>query len=51
MNKELEEAIKYLKLYTKYNEIVYRGQWIRIPEKNFTKTKDEIETKIYTKEK
>lgn len=43
-NKELEEATKHLELHSEYNGIVDKGQCIRIPEKNFTKTKEAIET-------
>lgn len=41
---KLEEAIKFLKLHSNYNGKLDKGQCIRIPEENFTKTKQAIET-------
>lgn len=43
MTKE-EEAIKFLELHTGFMGKLDKGRCIRIPEKNFTKTKQSIET-------
>ena len=44
MTKEQEEAIKFLELHTNFMGKLDKGRCIRIPEKNFTKTKQSIET-------
>lgn len=43
MTKEQEEAIKFLELHTNFMEKLDKGRCIRIPEENFTKTKQSIE--------
>lgn len=44
MTKEQEEAIKFLELHTNFMGKLDKGRCIRIPEENFTKTKQSIET-------
>lgn len=43
MTKEQEEAIKFLELHTNFMGKLDKGRCIRIPEENFTKTKQSIE--------
>lgn len=43
MTKEQEEAIKFLELHTDFIGKLDKGRCIRIPEENFTKTKQSIE--------
>lgn len=42
--KEQEEAIKFLELHTNFMGKLDKGRCIRIPEENFTKTKESIKT-------
>ena len=42
--KEQEEAVKFLELHTNFMGKVDKGRCIRIPEENFTKTKQSLET-------
>lgn len=42
--KEQEEAIKFLELHTNFMGKLDKGRCIRIPEENFTKTKESLET-------
>lgn len=44
MTKEQEEAIKFLELHTNFMGKLDKGRCIRIPEENFTKTKESIKT-------
>lgn len=43
MIKEQKEAIKFLELHTNFMGKLDKGRCIRIPEENFTKTKQSIE--------
>lgn len=42
--KEQEEAVKFLELHTNFMGKLDKGRCIRIPEENFTKTKESIKT-------
>lgn len=42
--KEQEDAIKFLELHTNFMGKLDKGRCIRIPEENFTKTKESIKT-------
>ena len=44
MTKEQEDAIKFLELHTNFMGKLDKGRCIRIPEENFTKTKESIKT-------
>ena len=44
MTKEQEEAINFLELHTNFMGKLDKGRCIRIPEENFTKTKESIKT-------
>lgn len=44
MTKEEEEAINFLELHTNFMGKLDKGRCIRIPEENFTKTKESIKT-------
>ena len=44
MTKEQDKAIKFLELHTNFMGKVDKGRCIRIPEENFTKTKQSLKT-------
>lgn len=44
MTKEQEESINFLELHTNFMGKLDKGRCIRIPEENFTKTKESIKT-------
>ena len=44
MTKEQEESINFLELHTNFMGKLDKGRCIRVPEENFTKTKESIKT-------